>query len=273
MEEKKICKRCKKELPLIDYYKCHNDEYYDTCKTCMKWYIDDNNEDTYLSFLKDMNYPYIKEEWNYLNERNNEKGRYRFDTIFGKYISKMRLKGFKSWTWEDSEELNNLREEKAQERKIFMNPFAQRIGIYYVDLDWATYMLKTIVEESGDVVERSAYNKNNTFIEFKDGSYIKFLPMSESVRGQRFTKAYIQDECLGLEKSKDFIFQVVYPCLTLGQKPECYFIHEYEDLRKQCTEVRDYYWQLEFGDDWCFEKAKAMLDSAYKYKEVYHDNN
>lgn len=32
MEEKKICNRCKKELPLIDYYKCHNDEYYDTCK-------------------------------------------------------------------------------------------------------------------------------------------------------------------------------------------------------------------------------------------------
>lgn len=154
-----------------------------------------------------------------------------------------------------------------------MNPFAQRIGIYYVDLDWAMYMAKTIVEDSGDAVERSACGKNDMFIQFKDGTYIRFCPMSECMRGQRFTKAYIQSKCLDLEKSREFILQVIYPCLTLGQKPECYIIHEYEDLRKQCTEARDYYWQLEFGADWRFEKAKTMLDSAYKCKKFYHDNH
>lgn len=261
MEEKKICNRCKKELPIIDYYKCHNDKYYDTCKACMRWYIDDNNEDTYLSFLEDMDYPYIKEEWNYLNKRNNEKGRNRCDTIFGKYISKMRLKGFKSWTWKDNEEINERYNRVFAERSLNMNPFAQRIGIYYVDLDWATYMAKTIVEDSGDVVEKSAYGKNDIFIVFKDGSCIKFLPMNETYScGQRFTKVYIQNKCLDLDKAKDFIFQCIYPCLTLGQKPECYIICEYEDLRKQCTEARDYYWQLEFGADWHFEKSKSNVE-------------
>lgn len=238
MEEKKICNKCKKELPLtINYYKCHNDEYYDTCKTCVKNSIIDNVFKTFKPYLKDMDYPFIESEWIQLVKRNNEKPiDKRNQTIFGKYISKMRLKGFKGFTWEDSIKFNEV----SMEERVRMNPLAQRIGIYYVDLDWATYMIKTIVEDSGDTVERSAYSKNSMFIEFKDGSYIKFLPMNESVRGQRFTKAYIQDKCL--DKNRDVVFQVIYPSLTLGQDPECYILNEYEDLWRPCTRAKDFYY-------------------------------
>lgn len=95
MEEKKICDNCYRELSLVEYYKCHNEEYYNTCKRCMRWRINDNKPDTFLPFLKDMDYPYVKEEWDLLNKRN-QNAQMRSPTILGKYISKMRLKGFKS---------------------------------------------------------------------------------------------------------------------------------------------------------------------------------
>lgn len=270
------------------FYRLKNGELYPYLKEDIrKVLVNPYDFEKIKAILKDMDFPFFIDQWLFIVNCNLENfGEY--GNVFGKYVSKMKLCSFKCMDYKKSKESRFVcscddnfdylkpylpKEDKKEKIGGNMNPFAQRIGIYYVDLDWATYMTKTIVEDSGDAIERSACGKNDMFIQFKDGTYIRFCPISESVRGQRFTKAYIQDKCLDLNKAKDFIFQRIYPCLTISQDPKCYIIHEYEDLRKQCTDVRDYYWQLEFGTDWHFEKAKAMLDSAYKCKEFYHDNH
>lgn len=129
-----------------------------------------------------------------------------------------------------------------------MNPFAQKIGIYYDTIKWADYIFNTIVEENKDIIEKYINSKYDKIITFKDNTVIKFYPMVEGVRGYRHTKAYIQNE--NLDKHRDFVEMVIYPCLTLGNNPECYILSEYEDLFKPCTTAKDFYYECDWGSDW-----------------------
>lgn len=61
--------------------------------------IDNTNSDTFLPFLKELNYPYIEEEWKRCFESRPE-------YCFGFYIAKMRLKGFRPFVFADSDYLN-----------------------------------------------------------------------------------------------------------------------------------------------------------------------
>lgn len=88
------------------YFKQRNGEYY-TKKTKEEIYsqIDNNNPQTFIHFLKEMDYPYIKQEWNILlNHYPNKK-------IFGRYCARMRLKGFRSLGFNDSDWLNEVRKQ------------------------------------------------------------------------------------------------------------------------------------------------------------------
>ena len=60
-----------------------------------------------------MDIPYIPEEWNVLRDRAFAKNPNMTGlSVIGKYISKMKLKQYKDYGWEDSERLQALREEK-----------------------------------------------------------------------------------------------------------------------------------------------------------------
>ena len=65
--------------------------------------IDYDKPETFLPYLKDMDYPYIEYEWNVHTKywRDNKK-----NNIFGRYLSLMRLWSFRSFTWKDSDRLN-----------------------------------------------------------------------------------------------------------------------------------------------------------------------
>ena len=111
-----------------------------------------------------------------------------------------------------------------------MNPFAQRICIFYVDEDWANYIMNTIIEEADYCIKE--YSKENKKIRYKDDTIIYFFKIipNPKERGKRYSKAYIQNK--DLDKNKYFIEQYIYPKLVLGDNPECYIINEYEDISK-----------------------------------------
>lgn len=69
--------------------------------------IDNLNPDTFLPFLKEMDYPYIEDEWNRTLKVAQERG---MDKVFGRYIAKMRLCSFRNFTYNDSERLNEKEE-------------------------------------------------------------------------------------------------------------------------------------------------------------------
>lgn len=63
--------------------------------------INNINPDTFLPFLKELNYPYIEKEWKRCAQSRPE-------CCFGFYIAKMRLMSFRFYVYADSEELNTL---------------------------------------------------------------------------------------------------------------------------------------------------------------------
>ena len=87
----------------------------DLCKKCLTLHIDNFNPETFLWILEDMDLPYIPEEWNVLRDRAFAKNpNLTGMSVFGKYLSKMKLKQFKTYGWADSEKLQALNEEKKK---------------------------------------------------------------------------------------------------------------------------------------------------------------
>ena len=86
------------------------------CKKCLTMHVDNFNPDTFLWLLEKMDVPYVPNEWNVLRDRAYEKDPNKMNgmSVFGKYLSKMKLKQWKDYGWEDSEKLQALEEEKKK---------------------------------------------------------------------------------------------------------------------------------------------------------------
>ena len=66
--------------------------------------IDNSKPETFLPFLEMMDYPYIEHEWQKMVDR------FPGGLILGRYLSLMRLKGFRGFTYADSDWLNEVRQ-------------------------------------------------------------------------------------------------------------------------------------------------------------------
>ena len=116
MGELKACQKCGKVMDEeTQFYLRKDGTRMDLCKKCLTMHIDNFNPETFLWILKDMDLPYIPEEWNVLRDRAFAKNpNLTGMSVFGKYLSKMKLKQFKMYGWEDSEKLQALNEEKKK---------------------------------------------------------------------------------------------------------------------------------------------------------------
>jgi len=81
------------------YYKKQDGSYYlkKTKQEILKS-IDNNDLNTFLPYLKDMDYPYIENEWNAKVKHYGEKN----GSVFGRYIATMRLCAYRKFTYKDS---------------------------------------------------------------------------------------------------------------------------------------------------------------------------
>jgi len=79
-------------------------------------HIDNQNPDTFLWLLQDMDVPYIKEEWDSLFAKAMAKDPYKITgmSVYGKYLSKMKLKQWQGYTYADSEKLRKEKDEKLE---------------------------------------------------------------------------------------------------------------------------------------------------------------
>ena len=100
-----------------NFYTYRNGEKTEQCKSCLTLHVDNFDESTYLWILQKMDVPYIPEEWNILRDKAYAKNPQKMNgmSVIGKYLSKMKLKQFKDYTWADSE---RLQEEKKKELAI-----------------------------------------------------------------------------------------------------------------------------------------------------------
>lgn len=114
----KMCQKCSK---LIDedtqFYTYKDGTKTEMCKKCLTMHIDNFDESTYLWLLEKMDVPYVPEEWNVLRDRAYAKNpNLTGMSVFGKYLSKMKLKQWSQYGWKDTDKLNALNAEKREAR-------------------------------------------------------------------------------------------------------------------------------------------------------------
>lgn len=111
-----VCEKCGKSMDEANFYTYRDGTKTELCKKCLTMHIDNFNSDTFLWLLEKMDVPYIPEEWNALRDKAYAKDPYKMNgmSVFGKYLSKMKLKQWKQYTWADTEKLRAQSEAKSK---------------------------------------------------------------------------------------------------------------------------------------------------------------
>ena len=125
----KLCQKCGKMLDEdTQFYTYKDGTKTEMCKRCLTMHIDNFDESTYLWLLEKMDVPYIPEEWNVLRERACAKNpNLNGMSVFGKYLSKMKLKQYKQYGWADTKKLNALNDERRAVQKEEREKFEEEI--------------------------------------------------------------------------------------------------------------------------------------------------
>lgn len=112
------CEKCRKTMDEDNFYTYKDGTKTELCKKCLTMHIDNYNPDTFLWLLEKMDVPYLPVEWNVLRDRAYAKDPYKMNgmSVFGKYLSKMKLKQWKNYGWADSE---RLQAEQAEQEKMY----------------------------------------------------------------------------------------------------------------------------------------------------------
>ena len=112
----RYCSKCKKTMSNTNFYQYKDGSKCELCKACLTMHINNFEPDTFLWLLEKFDVPYIPSEWNVLRDRAYQKDPYKMNgmSVFGKYLSKMKLKQWKNYVWADTERLQKEAEEKAK---------------------------------------------------------------------------------------------------------------------------------------------------------------
>lgn len=143
----KVCARCNRKLKEGNFYTLRNGEKTELCKECLTAHIDNFDPSTFLWALEKMDVPYVPSEWNVLRDRayNKDPKKMNGMSVFGKYLSKMKLKQWKQYTWADSEKLQEEIEGKAAEENAAKNEFEEDLKTRHEkgeisDAEYLTYL-------------------------------------------------------------------------------------------------------------------------------------
>lgn len=116
------CQKCKQLLDDTNFYPSNNLKKYPNgklslCKDCITKDIDNEKPSTYLWILEECDIPYIATEWDILFKYCKENiSKITNRTIIGRYISKMKLRSFRDFRWEDSFKLVEIQNHRILKR-------------------------------------------------------------------------------------------------------------------------------------------------------------
>ena len=128
------------------FYTYKNGEKTAMCKKCLTMHIDNFNPETYLWLLQDMDVPYVEAEWKVLRDRAFAKNpNLNGMSVFGKYLSKMKLKQWNSYGWADTERLKMLNEEKSKQQQAEKEQFEAQIKAQFDNGEITEAQYKTLI--------------------------------------------------------------------------------------------------------------------------------
>ena len=182
----RLCVKCGKSMDEnTQFYTYKNGDKTDMCKKCLTMHIDNFNPDTFLWLLEKMDVPYVPEEWNVLRDRAFAKNpNLNGMSVFGKYLSKMKLKQWKEYSWADTERLKALKEERNKLQIAEKEKFEAQIKEQFDNGEITEAQYKTLMSTetqnedyymgTGPVLHIPADAANNPFLEsnFIDASLL-----------------------------------------------------------------------------------------------------
>ena len=121
MADSYYCSKCNRTMGADQFYGSNNLEKYPDgkltqCKKCTSMHVDNFNADSYLWILQECDVPYVPDEWNKLLAKyGQDKSKLTGMTILGRYLSKMKLKQYKDYTWKHTEFLQEVANKKIEE--------------------------------------------------------------------------------------------------------------------------------------------------------------
>jgi hypothetical protein len=168
------CQKCGKTMDDKEFYTYRDGSKTELCKKCLTMHVDNFDESTFVWILEKLDIPYVPEEWNVLRDRAFAKDPAKMTgmSVLGRYISKMRLKQWKEYTWADSEKLCNLNAEKREAAKKAQELQEAKVKQLYEEGEVSEAEYKTLTSvptqiaetppSSGiDPVSATFYNEDN----------------------------------------------------------------------------------------------------------------
>lgn len=119
VDNKRKCDKCKRVMEEKQFYTNRDGTRTELCKKCLTMHINSFNSETFTWILQKMDFPYIEAEWNMLRDEEFKKhpNNVNHMSVFGKYISKMRLVQWKKYGWEDTKKIKEENEIKEEEKR------------------------------------------------------------------------------------------------------------------------------------------------------------
>ena len=143
----RLCTKCGKMMDEnTQFYTYKNGDKTTMCKKCLTMHIDNFNPETFLWLLQDMDVPYIETEWNVLRDRAFAKNpNLNGMSVFGKYLSKMKLKQWNQYGWADTERLKVLNEEKLKVKQAEKEQFESLLKAQFDNGEITEAQYKTLI--------------------------------------------------------------------------------------------------------------------------------
>ena len=143
----RLCTKCGKMMDEnTQFYTYKNGDKTAMCKKCLTMHIDNFNPETFLWLLQDMDVPYIEAEWNVLRDRAFAKNpNLNGMSVFGKYLSKMKLKQWNQYGWNDTERLKVLNEEKLKVKQAEKEQFESLLKAQFDNGEITEAQYKTLI--------------------------------------------------------------------------------------------------------------------------------
>lgn len=212
----KLCQKCGKMLDEdTQFYTYKDGTKTEMCKKCLTMHIDNFDESTYLWLLEKMDVPYIPEEWNVLRERAYAKNpNLNGMSVFGKYLSKMKLKQYKQYGWADTEKLNALNDERRAVQKEEREKFEEEIKKQFEAGEIGEAEYKTMISaetQNKDYMSRPVappefpqdkyFSENSEIVQEQMDSLISELTQEDKkVLAMKWGTLYRPEEWIELEK-------------------------------------------------------------------------
>ena len=141
------CQKCGKTMDEKNFYTYKDGRKTELCKKCLTMHIDNFNPETFLWALEMMDVPYLPEEWNVLRDKAYAKDPFGMNgmSVFGKYLSKMKLKQWKEYGWADTERLQALNAERREAAAAATKEFEAEIRQQYENGEISEAKYKTLI--------------------------------------------------------------------------------------------------------------------------------